>query len=254
MRSKGFSLVELLVVVCIIAVTASVLIPALVSTRDQAKSVKCAAQIKDMVCSLNVYDIANGRYPYGFYATPFSPVPPGGYVGTAGYDRLGTWWFQTINDNKFKWCPSRDVTYRVRKNVLCANYGINTSICKQYSGRKGKDIIGRPLSAKQINSPARTLLVIDAGYTVLCWVNATDKPTFEFEKIGLDMAYVPGLAINASKPVRMGTERDSKNGRHYGKRINSGFTDGHVGGIKASETMVKFSDGQYSNKSPNWEP
>jgi len=52
---KGFTLVELLVVVAIIALLLSILLPSLQRAREQAKKTKCLANLRDLGSSSNVY-------------------------------------------------------------------------------------------------------------------------------------------------------------------------------------------------------
>jgi len=52
---KGFTLVELLVVVAIIALLLSILLPSLQRAREQAKKTKCLANLKDVAASANIY-------------------------------------------------------------------------------------------------------------------------------------------------------------------------------------------------------
>jgi len=63
-QTTGFTLIELLVVVAIIAVLVSLLLPALGAAREQAKSVVCASNMKELGTYSFLYtEEFNGSYP-----------------------------------------------------------------------------------------------------------------------------------------------------------------------------------------------
>ena len=63
--ASGFTLIELLVVIAVIALLIGILLPSLGSARDTAKTVKCSANLRNLVLSAVNYSMNNR----GFYGT-----------------------------------------------------------------------------------------------------------------------------------------------------------------------------------------
>ena len=87
-RSRAFTLVELLVVIGIIALLISILLPSLQRAREQANTIKCLSNLRQVGLAMQMYANANGGV--------FVPV---------AYEGLGTdngrFWFNNLSEQNY---------------------------------------------------------------------------------------------------------------------------------------------------------
>jgi len=88
----GFTLIELLVVIGIISMLAGMLLPAIQSSREAARRVKCANQIKQLAFAFQNHVTAHGHYPTGGWRWFWVGDPDRGY----GQDQPGGWVYNIL--------------------------------------------------------------------------------------------------------------------------------------------------------------
>jgi len=168
-HDTGFTLLEVLVVVAVIAVLMAILLPSLKHARDAAKGIQCLSNLRQMAIASHSYANANeDLYPIAYYMqmTPqlisfawdftttkdWSTTPPTTTV------KAGLLW-QNEGLERIQQCPSFDGGHNWVADPF-TGYNYNTS----YIGHGAAEAIQTPATVTAVTRPARTALFGDGEY------------------------------------------------------------------------------------------
>ncbi len=124
MRKKGFTLVEMLVVIAIIALLAAITLPAINAARESAKSTTCKNNLRQFFVSMSIY---SDNDPQGRFASGAFDGQRDGCIDTIG------WVADMVNSNIGQpgklLCPANQ--FKVNEKILNYLASSNTKVEEQ---------------------------------------------------------------------------------------------------------------------------
>jgi prepilin-type N-terminal cleavage/methylation domain-containing protein len=155
MRTRAFSLLELLVVTGIIAILAALLLPALSRAKIKARSIACVTQLKQLGVAVRLYAEDNGGRLPAAELLPSNPTDPQHPLPRIN-DLLGPYVSKVVNTNVsapvFK-CPSdHDWFFEAEGSSYQWNAGLNSHLIDfGENNRFGAVIISNGVTILQTN-------------------------------------------------------------------------------------------------------
>ncbi len=184
--SGGFSLIELLVVISIVAILASMLLPAVSLVRESAAGTSCRGTLRQFGIANAAYaGDWDGYYVPGVYSDASGTQSDNWYGNQAYADLLGGWVPASL-PNRVKWSP-RLLCPRSKEYVTTSQGNINRSYGYVFSDGSDPYTGHEPNRSYQYRpenyrTPSETALQCDflswwAGYSSRWYVSEADQPT-----------------------------------------------------------------------------
>jgi len=138
--SKGFTLLELMIVVAIISILAVVMIPNFVNAKNAAKLTSCSSILKNIASVVEMYSADyEGKYPNSDFTINLTGTPLDGYL-----------------EKDYK-CPVNKQSYEYKVGDVGSTYFI---YCPTYSSTSLKHKNNRGVINKLFFSPKEGIVIV----------------------------------------------------------------------------------------------